>query len=104
MQGLEPLYAEYGADGFLPISVVGQDRRGLTPTQQDAELWATELELAFPVLADVDGTFWPVWNPREVLPMAYIIDRDGVLVWKEAGGAGGLGEMEAVVVETLTAL
>jgi len=29
-----------------------------------------------------------------VLPVAYIIDTDGVVAWAEAGGSGGLEEME----------
>ena len=42
--------------------------------------------------------FYAEWDPRNVLPMAYIIDADGVVAWQEAGGAGGLAEMEEQVV------
>ena len=69
---------------------------GEVPTAEDAALWQEGLELTFPVAADVDGSFAPVWDPEGVLPMAYILDRDGVIIWREAGGtengdeAGGL--------------
>jgi len=53
------------------------------------------------VLADVDGDFYPLWDPDGVLPVAYVIDQDGVVAWSEAGGAGGLDEMEAQVVALL---
>ena len=97
MQGIEALYQSYGAQGFLPISVVAQDGGGQLPDPEDAALWADELGLTFPVLADVDGEFFPLWDPLGVLPMAYIIDQDGVIVWAEAGGSGGLEEMEIII-------
>jgi hypothetical protein len=81
----------------VPISVVIQDAVGDTPVPEDAELWASELGLTYPVLADVDGEFFVVWDPKVVLPMAYIIDADGVVAWAEAGGSGGLDEIEAEV-------
>lgn len=85
----------------MPISVVIQDGVGATPNVEDAELWASELGLTYPVLADVDGEFFPVWDPDVVLPMAYIIDADGVVAWAEAGGSGGLAEMEEEVLALL---
>ena len=78
-----------------------QDASGQTPSTDDAALWADGLGLTFPVLADVDGEFYPVWDPLGVLPVAYIIDQDGVVAWAEAGGSGGLEEMEQEVVELL---
>jgi hypothetical protein len=59
--------------------------------------------LTFPVLADVDGEFYPLWDPDGVLPVAYIVDRDGVVAWAEAGGSGGLTEIEEQVVAILGA-
>ncbi len=85
----------------MPISVVIQDGVGDTPDVADAELWASELELTYPVLADVDGEFFPVWDPDVVLPMAYIIGPDGVVAWAEAGGSGGLAKMEEEVLALL---
>lgn len=101
MQGLEDLYQEHGDAGFLPVSVVAQDRTGQTPDVEDAALWADGLGLTFPVLADVDGEFYPVWDPDGVLPVTYIIDQDGVVVWAELGGSGGLDEMESLIVGLL---
>ena len=81
--------------------MVAQDGSGQIPDPEDAALWADELGLTFPVLADVDGDFYPLWDPTGVLPMAYIIDRDGVIVWAEAGGSGGLEEIEGTVLDLL---
>ena len=81
--------------------MVAQDASGGLPDADDAALWAEGLGLTFPVLADADGEFYPVWDPQGILPMAYIIDQDGVVTWSEAGGAGGLAEMEEEVLGLL---
>jgi len=78
--------------------VVAQDQYGDPAQPEDAALWKDGLDLTFPVLADTDGSFYAEWDPRNVLPMAYIIDQDGVVAWKEAGGSGGLAEMEEQVL------
>jgi len=70
------------------------------PTSEDAELWASGLGLTYPVLADVDGEFFPEWDPDEILPMAYIIDQDGVITWKEPGSHS----VEAIEDEVLLLL
>ena len=101
VQGLEDLYQDYEDQGFVAISVVAQDGAGQIPDSEDAAEWADELGLTFPVLADADGTFFPIWDPELVLPVAYIIDQDGVISWAEAGGAGGLPEMESQIVALL---
>ena len=77
--------------------MLAQDAGGQPPDSDDASLWADGLGLTFPVLADVDGEFYPIWDPMGVLPMAYIIDRDSVIVWAEAGGSGGLEEIRSEV-------
>lgn len=94
MQRLEGLYEEYGDQGFEPVSVVGQDLQGGTPTQQDAVDWAEQLGLTFPVVADINGEVYPVWDPENVLPMTWLLDRGGVIAWENAGGVGDLSEIE----------
>ena len=81
--------------------MVAQDALGGAPTTDDAALWADELGLTYTVLADVDETFYLVWDPLGVLPVAYIIDRNGVVAWGEAGGSGGLEEIEKEVLRLL---
>ncbi len=83
------------------MSVVIQDGTGQLPDDDDAALWAEGLGLSFPVVADEDGSFQPVWDPDLVLPVAYVVDPDGVVAWGEVGGAGGLEEMEAQVLALL---
>ncbi len=70
------LYQTYGDDGFAPLSVIVQDIAGETPTSDDAALWAEEMALSFPVLADSTGAFFPVWDPDGVLPITVIIGND----------------------------
>ena len=101
VEGLEVFFQEYGAQGFTPISVVVQNGAGAPAGPEDAETWATELGLTFPVLADPVGEFYATWDPDEVLPVAYIIDEKGVVLWGEAGGAGGLEEMEDQIKDAL---
>lgn len=87
----------------MPISVVVQNGSGGPPTTSDAALWAEQMELTFPVLSDPTGSFYATWDPDGVLPVAYIIDREGVVAWGEAGGAGGLEEIEAQIKALLEA-
>jgi peroxiredoxin len=81
--------------------VVGQNAEGLTPDADDAQLFADVLGLSFPVLADSDGEFWPVWNPESVLPITIIIDADGEVVWNEAGGTSNIEGIEEMVLSLL---
>lgn len=101
MQGLEDLYQDHQAAGFNVVSVVVQDAVGRPPDADDADLWAEDLGLTYTVVADVDEEFFPVWDPQNFLPVAYIIDADGVVAWYELGG--DLDEMEEQVSALLYA-
>ncbi len=102
MQGLQDMYATYADEGFVVVSVVVQDEDGNLPSPDDAALWQDELGLTFIVLADVDGTFWPAWDPDGVLPTTTVVDADGVVHWYEAGGtAEEQDQIEAIVVDAL---
>ena len=95
------LYQEHKDAGFVPISVVAQNANGAPAAPSDAALWASELGLTFPVLADGVGDFYATWDPEEILPIAYVIDRQGRVAWGEAGGAGGLDAIAAAVENAL---
>ena len=56
------------------------------------------MELSFPVLADTTGEFFEEWDPLGALPMAYIIDQEGVIVWVEIGGSDALEEIEEQIL------
>ncbi len=102
MQGLQDMYETYADQGFVVISVVVQDLSGDTPTTEDAALWQDELDLSFVVLADVDGEVFPVWDPEGVLPVTGVVDAEGVVRWRKAGGSDAeLEEIEATVVGAL---
>jgi len=66
--------------------VVVQDARGLAPDPEDADLWAEDLGLTYTVVADEGQAFFPAWDPEGILPVAYLIDEDGVVAWREFGG------------------
>lgn len=87
----------------MPISVVVQNAVGGPPTTADAALWLEQMELTFPVLADPTGSFYETWDPDGILPVSYIVDRDGVVAWGEAGGTGRLEEIEAQITALLAA-
>lgn len=98
MQGLQDMYETYADQGFVVISVVVQDLSGDTPTPDDAALWQDELGLTFVVLADINGEFFPTWDPEGVLPVTAVVDPEGVVLWRKAGGSDAeLGEIEATV-------
>jgi len=52
--GLGELYRRYEADGFIVITLLGEDMWGNAPTQQTLQGWATEFGLDHPVVADVN--------------------------------------------------
>jgi hypothetical protein len=79
------------------MSVVVHDTFGDTATEVSAGQWAQQLELSFPVFADTTGAFFAEWDPEGVLPVAYIIDRDGIVVWTQAGGSSELEAIESQV-------
>ena len=102
MQGLDALYQSRRDEGLIVMSVVVHDTYGDTATQTSALLWATQLDLSFPVVADTTGEFFTTWDPDGVLPLAYVIDRDGVVRWTQAGGSSELETIEAQVSALLT--
>ena len=83
------------------MSVVVHDLYGDTATEVSADMWAKQLGLSFPVVADTTGDFFALWDPDEVLPLAYIVDRDGVIAWTEAGGTSELEAIDARVTQLL---
>lgn len=85
----------------MPISVVVQGTTGAPSTAEDAALWVEYLELTFPVLADPTGEFFAAWDPEGFLPVIFIIDQTGVVVWAEAGGTGGLDEIQEMFLPLL---
>jgi len=54
------------------------------------------------VLADVDHSFYPVWDPADVLPMTHLIDQQGVVRAVETSGVGGLPALEQQVTDLLS--
>ena len=50
----------------------------------------------------VSGTFFETWDPLGILPISYVTDSTGMIVWTKAGGdAHSLEEIEAEVVALL---
>lgn len=53
------------------------------------------------MLADVEHSFYPVWDRTDVLPMTYVIDQQGVVRSVDTSGVGGLPDTEQQVVDLL---
>lgn len=49
---LEALYKKYDQDGFIVISLMGENSNGGTPSRADLQSWANQLGVTHPVLAD----------------------------------------------------
>ena len=88
---MEPLYQSYRDQGLEIVSIVSEDVQGRAPTIEDAASWRESLALQYTVVADVDGDVSPDWDRGGVVPMSYVIDRDGVITWF-ANGRGTLEE------------
>ena len=87
---------------MVVIDVLVQDLYGGTPTVEDAAAWKSAQELTFPVLADVDGTFYDTYGNGQDVFVFYVVDRDGVISWRATReGADTLdliqGEIERLV-------
>lgn len=50
--GLAALYEQYEADGFIVITLLGEDTGGSTPSQAELEDWADQFGIDHPVVAD----------------------------------------------------
>ena len=102
MQGFEDIYQEYADEDVVVIDVLVEDLYGGWPTVEDAATWKAELGLTFPVLADVEGSFFSTYGSGRDVFVFYVIDRDGVISWKSTReGADTLeliqGEIERLV-------
>ena len=56
------------------------------------------MDLSIVVLADDAGEFWPVWNPEGVLPVTYVVDRNGVVSWADYGDSSSFPELRDHVI------
>jgi hypothetical protein len=86
------------------IDVLVQDFEGGSPSVEDAALWKEELDLSYPVLADVDGSFYATYGWNQDVFVFYIVDRDGVITWREAREEESTlerirGQVEALLTE-----
>lgn len=50
--GLEDLYQTYKDDGFIVITLLGENLAGSAPSQSELEDWADQFGLNHPVVAD----------------------------------------------------
>ena len=85
VQGWQGLYEEHADEGFMVINVVMEDAMGATATIEDADDWGDASGLTYPVLADVEGAWADVYVKSGENFATYLIDRDGIVVWREFG-------------------
>jgi peroxiredoxin len=63
------------------LNVVVENRSYDPPSVSDAAAWQGEYDLSFPVLADISGSFAPVWSPDGTVPTTYVLDQQGRVRW-----------------------
>ena len=52
--GLDALYDRYKDDGFIVITLLGENIAGQTPSQQELKQWADDFGVDHPVVADAN--------------------------------------------------
>ncbi len=78
MPAMERLHREYGTRGLAMVAVNFQESKA------EARAFADEFRLTFPILLDTKGAVTRSYAVR-ALPVTYLVDRDGKILWKAAG-------------------
>ncbi|HFE66436.1 MAG TPA: TlpA family protein disulfide reductase [Chloroflexi bacterium] len=78
MPGIEQVYQAYQADGVVVLAINGQEEPALVKSFID------ENGFTFPVLLDGNAEALRAYNARS-FPMTVIVDRDGVVQYKQVG-------------------
>ena len=92
----EQVSALYGAtsrDDFAVLAVLYEDVDGGEMDQEEAAEYRDVLELPFPVLFDADRAVTSQYDWFDGIPQLYLIDRDGVVAWRQSGGPEETGEL-----------
>lgn len=63
----------------MPMNLLMRDVRGHPPEQDDLAMWALELDLAFPVLADDGASVGRVYDTYAGPKLGVLIDRGMVI-------------------------
>ena len=87
MPNLEKLYRKHKTDGFIVfgVSIDGAD----SLTQVRAEVM--KLGLTFPILLDQETRAMALYNPKTSAPYSVLIGREGNILRRREGYAGGEG-------------
>ena len=83
--GLEALYQDYKDDGFIVITLLGENMAGNAPSEQDLEDWADSFGLHHPVVADpgYQVTTRYVDGGSIGLPAFHLIDTGGEIMIRD---------------------
>lgn len=85
MPGLDALYARYKSRGFVVLGVSIDGADSLLEVRSDVQ----KLGISFPVLLDQDTRVVALYNPKTSAPYSVLIGRDGRVLAKREGYAGG---------------
>jgi len=94
--GLASMYRQYEDDGFVVITLLGENSAGRTPTQADLQSWANSFGIDHPVVADpgfnVGARFvsgGQLYLPSTSLlgPGAVVLERDSYVTTNDVLGA-----------------
>lgn len=98
MPGLEPVYQEYGPQGFeiLAVNMTSQD------TESSAINYFQAQGYSFPVLLDPDGSVARQYQ-MHALPTSILIGPDGIIQKVVIGAGMNAGELQAWLDDVLSA-
>jgi peroxiredoxin len=78
MPDMERLHRDYGPRGLAVVGINFQE------SEAEAQAFVEEFRLTFPILLDPKGTVTRSYAVR-ALPVTYLVDRDGKILWKATG-------------------
>lgn len=97
---LELLHQKYADQGLEIITLLGEDVNSQNPTVADAASWRDAGKISHPVVADVDGTVKWEWSRAPDffnIPMTYVVDTNGTLVFFSSDAENGIDRLEEIV-------
>jgi peroxiredoxin len=95
MPAMEQLYQRYRERGFVVLAL-SQDQA----SSREVKAYVDGLRLSFPVWHDRDGIVGRQYSIPGV-PVSYLIDRDGRIVWRVLGEYDWYGEEARRTVEAM---
>lgn len=102
-EDLAELLPDYDAADLQVFAVYFEDPAGESVSTDEVADYADEYELPFPVLADQDGAVEEVWGYSNGRPNVFVVDRDGIITFRESGHDDDLAPAIAAALDDILA-